>query len=149
MTITMMVYLLISKRNMMEFLKERSHQSRQSKAVVLQPEQQVFLLAGLQQKPLRVKQAAIIKRGFKERNRLALIAIKKSPDTDPESPLLKLKNSDIEIRPIRQKSYDMATKINSLATMVQNFVHPRVAMEAIDFFSEPRRSCRRFRTKDA
>lgn len=80
------------------------------------------------------KQAAIIKRGFKERNRLALIAIKKSPDTDPESPLLKLKNSDIEIRPIRQKSYDMATKINSLATMVQNFVHPRVAMEAIDFF---------------
>lgn len=80
------------------------------------------------------KQAAIIKRGFKERNRLALIAIKKSRDTDPESPLLKLKNSDIEIRPIRQKTFDMATKINSLATMVQNFVHPRVAMEAIDFF---------------
>lgn len=80
------------------------------------------------------KQAAIIKRGFKERNSLALIAIKKSHNTDPESPLLKLKNSDIEIRPIRQKSYDMATKINSLATMVQNFVHPRVAMEAIDFF---------------
>lgn len=80
------------------------------------------------------KQAAIIKRGFKERNRLALIAIKKSPNTDPDSPLLDLKNSDIEIRPIRQKSYDMATKINSLATMVQNFVHPRVAMEAIDFF---------------
>lgn len=80
------------------------------------------------------KQAAIIKRGFKERNRLALIAIKKSPDTDSESPLLKLKNSDIEIRPIRQKTFDMATKINSLATMVQNFVHPRVAMEAIDFF---------------
>lgn len=80
------------------------------------------------------KQAAIIKRGFKERNRLALIAIKKSHNTDPESPLLKLKNSDIEIRPIRQKSYDMTTKINSLATMVQNFVHPRVAMEAIDFF---------------
>lgn len=80
------------------------------------------------------KQAAIIKKGFKERNCLALIAIKKSQDTDPESPLLKLKNSDIEIRPIRQKSYDMATKINSLATMVQNFVHPRVAMEAIDFF---------------
>lgn len=80
------------------------------------------------------KQAAIIKRGFKERNRLALIAIKKSPDTDPESPLLELKNSDIEIRPIRQKTFDMATKINSLATMVQNFVHPRVAMEAIDFF---------------
>lgn len=60
--------------------------------------------------------------------------IKKSPGTEPDSPLLELKNSDIEIRPIRQKSYDMATKINSLATMIQNMVHPRVAMEAIDFF---------------
>ena len=63
-----------------------------------------------------------------------MIAIKKSPGTEPDSPLLELKNSDIEIRPIRQKSYDMATKINSLATMIQNMVHPRVAMEAIDFF---------------
>lgn len=81
------------------------------------------------------KQAAIIKSGFKERNRLALIAIKKSPDTDPESPLLKLKNSDIEIRPIRQKTFDMATKVNSLATMIQNQVHPRIAMETVDLFS--------------
>ncbi len=81
------------------------------------------------------KQAAIIKRGFKERNRLALIAIKKSPVTDPESPLLKLKNSDIEIRPIRQKTFDMATKVNSLATMIQNQVHPRIAMETVDLFS--------------
>ena len=81
------------------------------------------------------KQAAIIKRGFKERNRLALIAIKKSPGTDPESPLLKLKNRDIEIRPIRQKTFDMATKVNSLATMIQNQVHPRIAMETVDLFS--------------
>lgn len=80
------------------------------------------------------KQAAIIKRGFKERNRLALIAIKMSPDVSADSPLQRLKNTDIEVRPIRQKTFDMATKINCLATMVQNFVHPRVAMEAIDFF---------------
>lgn len=80
------------------------------------------------------KQAQIIKSGFKVRNQLALIAIKKSPDTPVDSPLLKLKNSDIEIRPIRQKTFDMATKINSLATMVQNQVHPRIAMESIDFF---------------
>ena len=38
------------------------------------------------------------------------------------------------MRPIRQKTFDMSTKINSLATMVQNMVHPRIAMEAIDFF---------------
>ena len=28
----------------------------------------------------------------------------------------------------------MATKVNSLATMIQNFVHPRIAMETIDLF---------------
>nr|DAH33211.1 MAG TPA: Portal [Caudoviricetes sp.] len=81
------------------------------------------------------KQAAIIKRGFKERNRLALIAIKKSPSTEPDSPLLDLKNSDIEIRPIRQKTFDMATKVNSLATMIRNQIHPRIAMETVDLFS--------------
>lgn len=80
------------------------------------------------------KQAAIIKRGYKERNRLALIAIKMSEDVPADSPLQRLKNTDIEIRPIRQKTFDMATKVNSLATMVQNFVHPRVAMETIDYF---------------
>lgn len=80
------------------------------------------------------KQAQIIKSGFKARNQLALIAIKKSPDVPVDSPLLKLKNSDIDIRPIRQKTFDMATKVNSLATMIQNFVHPRIAMETIDLF---------------
>lgn len=80
------------------------------------------------------KQAAIIKRGYKERNRLALIAIKKSSYVPEDSPLQRLKHTDIEVRPIRQKTFDMSTKINSLATMIQNFVHPRVAMEAIDFF---------------
>ena len=80
------------------------------------------------------KQAAIIKSGYKARNQLVLLAIQKSPDVPPDSPLLKLNNGDIDIRPIRQKSFDMATKVNSLATMLQNMVHPRIAMEAIDFF---------------
>ena len=68
------------------------------------------------------------------RNQLALIAIKKSPSVPQDSPLQKLTNADIDVRPIRQRSFDMATKINSLATMIQNQVHPRIAMEAIDFF---------------
>lgn len=80
------------------------------------------------------KQASIIKSNFKQRNKLALIAIKKSPIVAEDSPLQKLSNADIDVRPIRQKTFDMATKINSLATMVQNMVHPRIAMEAIDFF---------------
>ena len=80
------------------------------------------------------KQAQIIKSAYKQRNKLALLAIQKSPYTLADSELLKLKNTDIEIRPIRQKTFDMASKINSLATMIQNQVHPRIAMESIDFF---------------
>lgn len=80
------------------------------------------------------KQEATIRSGYRMRNQLALIAIHKSPDVPQDSPLQRLKNSDIDIRPIRQRSFDMATKINSMATMIQNMVHPRIAMEAIDFF---------------
>ena len=80
------------------------------------------------------KQEATIRSAYRLRNQLALIAIHKSPDVPADSPLQRLKNSDIDIRPIRQRSFDMATKINSMATMIQNMVHPRIAMEAVDFF---------------
>lgn len=80
------------------------------------------------------KQEATIRSAYRLRNQLALIAIHKSPDVPVDSPLQRLKNSDIDIRPIRQRSFDMATKINSMATMIQNMVHPRIAMEAVDFF---------------
>ena len=80
------------------------------------------------------KQEATIRSGYRLRNQLALIAIHKSSDVPQGSPLQRLKNSDIDIRPIRQRSFDMATKINSLATMIQNQVHPRIAMESIDYF---------------
>lgn len=80
------------------------------------------------------KQEATIRSGYRLRNQLALIAIHKSPDVPQDSPLQKLKNADIDIRPVRQRSFDMATKINSMATMIQNMVHPRIAMEAVDFF---------------
>lgn len=80
------------------------------------------------------KQEATIRSGYRLRNQLALTAIKKSPSVPQDSPLQKLTNADIDVRPIRQRSFDMATKINSMATMIQNMVHPRIAMEAIDFF---------------
>lgn len=80
------------------------------------------------------KQEATIRSGYRLRNQLALIAIKKSSNVPQDSSLQKLTNADIDVRPIRQRSFDMATKINSMATMIQNMVHPRIAMEAIDFF---------------
>lgn len=81
------------------------------------------------------KQAQIIKSGYKERNKLALIAIRKSPFVPADSELMKLKNTDIEIRPIRQKTFDLCSKVNALATMIQNQIHPRIAMETVDLFS--------------
>lgn len=80
------------------------------------------------------KQAAVVKSGYKQRNALAIIAAKKAKNVPEGSPIRDLKNTDIEIRPIRQKSFDMATKCNSLAVLIQNQVNPRVAMEVIDLF---------------
>lgn len=79
------------------------------------------------------KEAQFIKDFYRRRNRLALKAIALQPEPVPQE-LLGLKNSDIDIRPIRQKTFDMATKVNSLATMINSMVHPRDAMAAIDFF---------------
>lgn len=81
------------------------------------------------------KQAQIIKSAYKQRNKLALIAIQKSPYISADNELLKLKNTDIEIRPIRQKTFDLCSKVNALATMIQNQIHPRIAMETVDLFS--------------
>ena len=80
------------------------------------------------------KQAAVIKRGYKQRNKLVLKAIQKSQYTPSDSPMLKLKNSDIDIRPIRQRTFDLNSKVNGMATMVQNGVHPRIAMQTVDLF---------------
>lgn len=81
------------------------------------------------------KQEATIRSGYRLRNQLALIAIHKSPDVPQDSPLQRLKNSDIDIRPIRQRTFDLNSKVNSLATMVQNGIHPRIAMSTVDLFA--------------
>ena len=81
------------------------------------------------------KQEATIRSGYRLRNQLALIAIHKSPHVPADSPLQRLKNSDIDIRPIRQRTFDLNSKVNSLATMVQNGIHPRIAMATVDLFA--------------
>lgn len=80
------------------------------------------------------KEALVLKKSFQARNRLALKAIRKSPNIKEDSEILKLTANDIDIRFVRQKTFDMATKINSLSTMLNCMVNPRHAMAAIDFF---------------
>lgn len=81
------------------------------------------------------KQEATVRSGYRMRNQLALIAIHKSPDVPQSSPLQKLTNADIDVRPIRQRTFDLNSKVNSLATMVQNGIHPRIAMSTVDLFA--------------
>jgi len=82
------------------------------------------------------KETTVLKQSFQERNKLALIAIKKSPDISQDLEVLNLTANDIEIRFPRQKTFDMATKVNSLATMLNSMVNPRVAMETVDLFPD-------------
>ena len=81
------------------------------------------------------KEALVLKKSFQHRNSLALKAIRKSPMVEQDSPVLTLASNDIEIRFVRQKTYDLATKVNALATMIQNQINPRVAMSTVDLFS--------------
>ena len=80
------------------------------------------------------KESLVLKKSYQERNRLAIKVVRKSHNVQEDSEVQKLSWNDIDIRFTRQKTFDMATKVNSLATMINNMVNPRIAMEAIDFF---------------
>lgn len=80
------------------------------------------------------KESLVLKKSFQTRNRLALKAIRKSPYVQTDSEVMKLSANDIDIRFIRQKTFDMASKVNALSTMLNCMVSPRHAMAAIDFF---------------
>lgn len=58
--------------------------------------------------------------------------IELSTDIPEDSPLKKLKVSDIDIKFVRNKNYDMATKANTFATYVSHGVYGRHAMQLAD-----------------
>lgn len=80
------------------------------------------------------KKFLVLKKSFQLRNKLALKAIKKSPYIEPDNEILKLSANDIEVRPIRQKTFNLTEKVNSLATMLNCMVDPKTAMATIDLF---------------
>ena len=55
-----------------------------------------------------------------------------STDIPEDSPLKRLKISDIDIKFVRNKNYDMATKANTFATYVSHGVYGRHAMQLAD-----------------
>lgn len=82
------------------------------------------------------KEEQIIRQGKQQETMLVLQAIKKSPDTPADSPLLNINLSDVSIRIIRNKTYDMATKANTFATYVSHGINGRHALQVIDAFPD-------------
>ena len=82
------------------------------------------------------KEEQILRRGKAEIVKLELAAIKASTDTPYDSPLLKLEYSDVKPKFIRNKTYDLATKVNSMVAMINCGVNGRVAMEQVDLFPD-------------
>ena len=82
------------------------------------------------------RQEQIEKRGKMELLKVILEAIKNSPDTEADSPLLELNVSDVKPKFTRNKTYDMATKANAFATWIAHGIHGRHALQQVDAFPD-------------
>lgn len=69
--------------------------------------------------------------------KVVLKAIQHSPFVDADSPLMKLKVSDIQPNIKRLKLSEMNTKVNSLATMISHGINGRIAIETSNLFQDP------------
>lgn len=83
------------------------------------------------------KEESFMRKAKMEVARLILIAVKESTDTPKDSPILKLNISDIQPNILRDRNYDMATKANTLATLMRCGVSAEHAFTVIKLFSDP------------
>lgn len=75
-------------------------------------------------------------RGKMEVVQLEILAIKKVSGIDADSPLLKLKPSDVKPQFTRNKTYDLVSKVNAMVTMIKSGIHGRTAMETVNLFPD-------------
>lgn len=68
--------------------------------------------------------------------KVVLAAIKASPYVSQDSPLLKIRRCDIQPNIKRMKLSEMATKVNSLATMISHGVYGKHAFETSNLFAD-------------
>ena len=78
------------------------------------------------------KESQIIEASEIQMLRVVKKIIDLSTDIPEDSPLKRLKISDIDIKFVRNKNYDMATKANTFATYVSHGVYGRHAMQLAD-----------------
>ena len=75
-------------------------------------------------------------RGKMEVVQLEILAINRVIGIEANSPLLKLKPSDVKPQFTRNKTYDLVSKVNAMVTMIKSGVHGRVAMETVNLFPD-------------
>lgn len=83
------------------------------------------------------KQQMIIDSCKMEEVKVVLAAISASPDIKPGNPLLALKSCDMQPNIKRQKTYEMTTKANAIATLLSHGIYGEDVLNAIPFFDDP------------
>ena len=86
---------------------------------------------------LAQKQQNYIESAKMQEARLMIAIIKKSPYVESNSPLLKLRYTDVQPNIKRQKNYELTVKINSFATGVSHGIDPASMIKAINLFDDP------------
>lgn len=82
------------------------------------------------------KQQQIMESCKMEELKIVLSAIKNSPYVPADSPLLKLKYTDLKPSIKRTKSFEMTTKVNFFATAVSHGIHGLHALKAMNAFED-------------
>lgn len=82
------------------------------------------------------REEQLIKKSKMRLAKVMLAAIAVSPDTSSDSPLLTLRVSDMLPKFTRNKTYDMATKCNSFATLISHGIYGRDALQVVDLFPD-------------
>ena len=82
------------------------------------------------------KQQLIVESAKMQEVKVVLRAIKKSADVPTDSPLLKLKYRDIRPNVKRNRSFDLITKSNALATLLSHGVNGLHAFKTVNLFED-------------
>ena len=82
------------------------------------------------------KQQLIVEAAKMQEVKVVLRVLKKSPDVPADSPLLKLKYRDIRPNVKRNRSFDLITKSNALATLLSHGVYGLHAFKTVNLFED-------------
>ena len=82
------------------------------------------------------KQQLIMEASKMQEVKVVLKAIRKSPDVPADSPLLQLKYRDIRPNVKRNRSFDLITKSNALATLLSHGVYGLHAFKTVNLFED-------------